>query len=177
MNYNSPYNDRLMREDRRRMDFYGDRMRHNMDPPQPLPYVTMDEALSLIQEAVSGETEDRAFYEYLIEIAPTNEDKNIIFGIRNDEMGHYDMFRQLYYELTKRNIPPVPNEPFIQPATYCDGLRNALMGEQNAVAKYRKILFAMKDRRYINTMTMIITDEIRHLGLYNYLYSKNSCNV
>jgi len=51
------------------------------------------------------------------------------------------------------------------------------MGEQGAVEKYRKILFAMKERKHINMMTEIITDELRHLGLYNYLYAKNQCSV
>ncbi|MDP2891609.1 MAG: ferritin-like domain-containing protein, partial [Bacillota bacterium] len=54
--------------------------------------------------------------------------------------------------------------------------KQALMGEQNAVRKYRQVLFAMTDRRLINMITEIITDEIRHATLYNYLYAKNGCN-
>ena len=33
----------------------------------------------------------------------------------------------------------------------------------------------MQDRRHINMLTEIITDEIRHANLYNLLYSKNGC--
>lgn len=34
---------------------------------------------------------------------------------------------------------------------------------------------AMQDRRHINMLAEIITDELRHGNLYNFLYSKNKC--
>ena len=132
-------------------------------------------ALVLIHQALSGETEDRMFYTWLIEHAPTNEDKQIISGIRDNEIGHYALFRQLYYEITGMVPPQVQGEQFTPPASYCAGLARALLGEQNAVQKYRQILYAMQTRVHINIMTEIITDEIRHGILYNYLYTKNGC--
>jgi len=51
------------------------------------------------------------------------------------------------------------------------------MGEQQAVATYRKVMFAMRSRRHVNMMTEIITDELRHLGLYNYLFTKYSSST
>jgi len=101
----------------------------------------------------------------------------VIGGIRDDEMKHYVLFRQIYQELTGNALPPAAEMPFEKPASYCDGLHKALMGEQSAVTRYRRILYAMKDRRHINMLTEIITDELRHFGLYNYLYAKNRCNV
>lgn len=132
-------------------------------------------ALTLIQQATAGETEDRMFYTWLIEHAPSNEDKQIISGIRDNEISHYTLFRQLYYELAGSVLPQVQGEQFTPPANYCEGIARALMGEQNAVQKYRKILYAMQNRPHINMMIEIITDEIRHGILYNYLYSKNGC--
>lgn len=134
-------------------------------------------ALMLIQEALAGENEDRLFYSYLIENAPSEEDRQIIEGIRNDEIGHFRMFDQLYHELTRMGIPGIQSEEFHLPASYCEGLRNALIGEQNAIRKYRNILYALQNRIHINMITEIITDEIRHGILYSYLYSKNACNV
>lgn len=132
-------------------------------------------ALTLIQEAVAGESEDRMFYTWLIEHAPSNEDKQIISGIRDNELGHYSLFRQIYYELTGMMVPQTQGEEFTPPSSYCEGLAKALIGEQNAVQKYRKILYAMETRVHINMLVEIITDEIRHGILYNYLYSKNGC--
>lgn len=132
-------------------------------------------ALSLIEEAVAGESEDRMFYSWLIERAPSNEDKQIISGIRDDEIGHFSLFRQIYYELTGMTVPQTQAEQFTPPSSYCEGLAKALIGEQNAVRKYRKILYAMETRVHINMLIEIITDELRHGILYNYLYSKNGC--
>lgn len=134
-------------------------------------------ALKLIKEAVAAETEDRMFYQYLIDNAPSQEDKAIITGIRDDEIRHFGLFRQVYTQLTGQMLPPPQNVTFEKPASYCAGLKKALLGEQNAVRKYRMILYALIDRVQINILTGIITDEIRHGSLYNYLYSKNGCNV
>lgn len=134
-------------------------------------------ALLLIQEALTGETEDRMFYQYLIENAPSAEDKEIIEEIRDDEIRHFGLFRQIYYELTGQTLTPPQNVIFEKPSSYCDGVQRALIGEQNAVRKYRRILYALQDRVQINILTGIITDEIRHGILYNYLYSKNSCRI
>jgi rubrerythrin len=132
-------------------------------------------ALQLIRQAVAGEREDEMFYDYLLNTAPSEEDKNIIRGIRDDEKKHFGLFRQIYYELTGQMIPPPPKTEFTKPKSYCMGLKRALKGELGAVEKYRKILFALQERRQINILTEIITDELRHGNLYNLLYSKNEC--
>jgi rubrerythrin len=137
----------------------------------------LDNALELIQKAVAGENEDKIFYTYLIENAPDDEDKQIITGIRNNEMDHYNMFRQIYYDITGAALPKESEESFETPDSYCAGIRKALLGEQSAVERYRQILYAMQPRVHINMLTEIITDEIRHGILYNYIYSKNNCNV
>lgn len=134
-------------------------------------------ALQLILEALSGETEDKLFYDYLISIAPSQEDKDIIASIRDDEKEHFDLFRQLYYELTGQMPPQQNNEGFTKPASYCQGIKKSILGEISAVENYRKILFAMVDRRHINILTRIITDEIRHADFFNFLYSKNKCHM
>lgn len=143
--------------------------------PVPIASADLQMALELIKEALAGETEDRLFYEYLISTAPSNEDKNIIQGIRDNEIKHFGMFRQLYKDLTGQMPPSVTQEEFTKPSSYCEGLKMAIMGEQSAVEKYRKILFVLTDRNQINKMVEIITDELRHGILYNYLYSKNKC--
>ena len=137
----------------------------------------LNDALSLIQQAVAGENEDRMFYGYLIENAPSEEDKQIIKGIQENEISHYGWFRQIYKQLTGKPVPKLPDEKFTPPASYCEGLGKALLGEQNAVSKYRRILYAMQDRVHINMLTQIITDEIRHGILYSYLYAGNGCRA
>jgi rubrerythrin len=143
-----------------------------MNQPQS---VDMKEALELIKQAVEGETQDRMFYQYLLDNAPSLLDKELIGEIRDNEINHAKMFRQLYFELTGKTVKPKENITFEKPKTYCDGLRGALMGETNAVKKYRKIMAAMKNRKHINMMVEIITDELRHASLYNFLIHNNDC--
>ena len=134
-----------------------------------------EEVLGLIKDAVADEAKDAAFYEYLIANAPAMEEKRIIAGIRDDEKKHYKLFGQLYEELTGQTLPRARGASRIQPVPYCKCIKKALLGKQEAVQKYRGILFALEDRDQIDMLTEIITDELRHLGLFNYLYAKNRC--
>ena len=137
----------------------------------------LQEALQLISGGVAGEREDRIFYDYLINAASSEEDKETIRGIRDNEIHHFALFKVIYYQLTGQLLPQPKDTPFIKPVSYCAGLRKALLGEENAVTRYRKILFAMQNRVHINMLVEIITDELRHGTLYSYLYAKNNCKV
>ncbi|MBS5957926.1 MAG: ferritin-like domain-containing protein [Clostridiales bacterium] len=132
-------------------------------------------AMELMKQALNGEVEDQMFYMWLISNAKTEEERQIIGSIRDDEVGHFELFRQIYYDLTGMDLRQESEETFIPPESYCDGIARALLGEQNAVRNYRKILYAMQSRIHINMLIDIITDEIRHGILYNYLFSRNGC--
>ncbi|MDF2504886.1 ferritin-like domain-containing protein [Clostridium sp.] len=145
---------------------------------QPDPYTypgNFPGALRLIEEAVTGEREDELFYDYLISAAPTQEAKNIIGGIRDNEIKHNKLFRKIYTDLTGKVLPVNQNVNFERPSSYCDGIKKALQGELAAVQRYRRILFALQNRVHINMLTEIITDEIRHANLYNFLFTLGRC--
>lgn len=171
MNYNYPcpfgYNPMYV-------DMYRNKNIMNADPytyPENFP-----EAIKLIENAVAGEREDELFYDYLISAAPTQEAKNIITSIRDDERKHNKMFRKIYTELTGRTLPPTQDVVFEKPLSYCDGIKKALQGELGAVQRYRRILFALQNRVHINMLTEIITDELRHANLYNLLFTLGRCS-
>ena len=67
------------------------RQRIRENPPMKSPSIfvypeNVPNALSLIEQALGGETEDRIFYGFLIENAPSEEDARIIDSIRQDEI-------------------------------------------------------------------------------------------
>ena len=64
----------------------------------------LQNSLMLMAEAVQGEQEDRLFYDYLISVAPTQEDKDIIASIRDDEIRHNLMFKQMYKMYTGQEL-------------------------------------------------------------------------
>lgn len=139
-----------------------------------VPDYAYPEALRLIRESVGDEREDEQFYDYLLHVAPP-EQQTVIASIRDDEIKHTRMFRQMYWELTGQDIPAAPKAGFQQPANYCDGIIRALFGELAAVARYRKILFGMRFMPYRNMVTEIYTDELMHATKWNYLYTLNGC--
>lgn len=148
----------------------------NMMQPNPYTYPeNFPGALRLIEGAVTGEREDELFYDYLISEVPTEEAKNIITSIRDDEKKHNKMFRKIYTELTGKVLPPTQDVAFEKPKSYCNGIKKALQGELGAVQRYRRILFALQNRVHINMLTEIITDELRHANLYNLLFTLGHC--
>lgn len=132
------------------------------------------EALEGVKEAVQGESEDELFYDYLISIAPTKDEKEIIASIRDDERRHNILFRGLYKNFTGMEVPPGGEETFERPKSYLDGIKKALFGELRAVEKYRAIRRALPMGPYRDILFDIITDEIKHSSKYNYLFTLNN---
>lgn len=134
----------------------------------------LEEALEGIREAVQGERQDELFYDYLISVAPTREEKEIITSIRDDERKHNKLFRRIYEDFTGMEVPPTEEETFEKPKSYLDGIKKALFGELRAVEKYRDIRRALPRGPYRDILFYIITDEIKHSSKYNYLFTLNS---
>jgi rubrerythrin len=133
----------------------------------------LQEALESIKAAVQGEREDELFYDYLISVAPTKEEREIIASIRDDERGHNKMFRRIYMDFTGMEVPPGGGETFEKPKSYLEGIKKALFGELRAVEKYRAIRKALPIGPYRDILFDIITDEIKHSSKYNYLFDLN----
>ncbi|KGN03473.1 rubrerythrin [Clostridium novyi A str. 4570] len=135
----------------------------------------LKEALSLIKSSVSGEKEDEMFYDYLISVAPTDKQKNIIVAIRDDERKHNKMFRNIYKDITGKDVVIEKEEKFVEPKSYIAGVEKALFGELSAVEKYRKIMADLPYTMYRDMLFEIITDEIKHAVKYNYILYLNCC--
>lgn len=132
-------------------------------------YKSLEEALTLIKNAVSGEREDELFYDYLISEAPSQEEKEIIESIRNDERKHNQMFRRIYQDLTGQTITSPTDVEFEKPSSYIEGIKKALFGELSAVERYRDIRAGLPSQYYRDMVYEIITDEQKHADKYNYL--------
>lgn len=137
-------------------------------PPEGL-----EETLSLIQEAVTMERDNEALLNYLISQAPTNQEREIIRGMRNDARKHIRMLSQLYLDLTGNTLPATQEPGFNPPDSYLQGLEQGLFSSLEAVRLYRRILFALQKRKHTNMLLEIITDELIHADLYNFLYTRN----
>ncbi|MCR5146060.1 MAG: ferritin-like domain-containing protein [Clostridia bacterium] len=136
--------------------------------------ITLNQAIELIRQSVGNEREDEMFYDNLIKQAPTEEEKEIIRSIRDDEKKHNKILRDLYYNFTGQMIPAnmvaSPEANFNK--NYKENLEKALFGELDAVKKYRRIMGAMPSGNSYILLMAIMTDELRHASKYNYLIHK-----
>lgn len=133
-----------------------------------------NKALDLMVEAVQDERADELLYDYLISLAPTQEEKNIITSIRDDERNHRKWFREIYKYYTGQDIQAKNGEAFSKPASYLEGISKAVFGELGALEKYRFIREGLPSRLYRDTVFRILTDEMKHATKYNYILSKNA---
>ncbi|EKQ56181.1 MULTISPECIES: ferritin-like domain-containing protein [unclassified Clostridium] len=134
----------------------------------------LQEALEGVRKAVQGEREDELFYDYLISQAPTNDQKEIIISIRDDERRHNRIFRMIYEDFTGEKVSADSEETFEEPESYLEGIKKALFGELRAVEKYRAIRRRLPMGMYRDLLFDIITDELKHASKYNYLFTLNS---
>lgn len=137
----------------------------------------LQEALNMIRDSVMDEANDEVFYNMLIEQAMSDEDKDIIKIIRDNEITHNKLLRDVYYSLTGTTLPQSNATIEIQPMTYLNNLKKSLMSEIEAANRYRKIMSAMPDKSSTSSIMHILVDELRHASLYNYLISKNRFNM
>lgn len=140
------------------------------------PHPQLSLALDEIRKAVQGEREDELFYDYLISLAPTKDEKEIIESIRNDERKHNQLFRKIYKDFTGNEINTMNEENLKKPSSFIDGIRTALFGELKAVDKYKSIRRALPIGAYKDMLFDIIMDELKHASKYNYLFSLNNTN-
>lgn len=141
--------------------------------PECCNQAKLERSLYLILEALGDETHDRMFYQYLLGVAPDQEQSTIIKSIRDDEIKHFKMFRMIYQEITCEPPCAKQEEEFEEPKNYCSAIQQAIFGELGAVEKYREIMFGLCSQRHKNMLFEIITDELKHASKWNFLYSKN----
>lgn len=135
------------------------------------------EALKLINDSVGGEQADAMFYEWLISNIPDELDEvekleiaQVIQGIASDERLHNEILKSMYRQLTGKETMS-KEEEFIPPENFQQGIVRALKGEMEAVRRYRKIRAGIPDESYRDQVFSILTDELRHGILYNYIFT------
>lgn len=138
-----------------------------------IPYKTLEYALTLVKEAIQDEKKDEFFYDYLIIGAITEDEKNIISSIRHDTRNHIKYFKEIYEFYSGEDIPESIYTKFEKPTSYIEGLKKAMFGELSAVEKYRDIRAGLPNEFFRDMMFEIITDELKHGEMYNYLLYLN----
>lgn len=135
--------------------------------------IPLQDTISRVEEAVQYEKEDALFYDYLISVAPTSEEKEIINSIRRAERIHERILKGTYADFTGMNVSIGAEETFIMPESYLDGIKKALSRELREVEYYRYIKKGLPGQVYRDMLSGIITDELKHVSKLNYLFKVN----
>lgn len=134
--------------------------------------ISLDKAVEGLLNSIKNEKEDEFFYTNLIEMAPDYA-KDTISSIRDDETRHNEILRFVYSNITGEVAKNSDENVQIQEMTYAEGLEKAFFDEIAAVKKYRRIMGSMPNTKLHTLLMSIMTDELRHASLYNYLIHKN----
>lgn len=130
--------------------------------------------LESVKQAVQGEIKDALFYNYLISMAPTSQEKVIISAIKEEDLRHSKQFERIYRDFTGIGIEYEEDENFQIPNSYLDGIQNAMFEELRDVVKYRSIRRRLPEGAYRDILFDIITDELMHASIFNHLFTLNS---
>ena len=127
--------------------------------------------LDLIVEAMKAERHDRVKYKMMMEMTDDPEIKKQTKFAYDDEIKHYEMFRQIYYGLTGRVVNiPLPSE-VEKYDNIMDAVKSSIEGENEAVDLYRDIYSLLANQRMRDMVFEIITDEIEHANRFVYSYA------
>lgn len=139
----------------------------------PLGYEGLKRAVDLMEFAIQKEKDDVEFYNVLIELAPTEEEKVMLTTIRDDELKHGRMYRKMYREITGEEAQVSDQVQLELPKTYVEGIIEAIFHEFDALDKYNTIQYGLQSELYQDMLLEIRADEFKHGSTLNYLYTLN----
>jgi rubrerythrin len=133
------------------------------------PYHGLQESLQIIREFVAGERNAESFYQRLLELAPSEEDRILISSIREVEREHIQIFREIYLAFTGREVTAtVPITVYKEPKSYEDGLKQAIFNKWKTGQRGGTILAAMPTGYYQNLLAKIAIDNVTLVSKLNY---------
>lgn len=130
------------------------------------------ELIGILKRSIQDERNDVDLYEKIHNIAYSQDDKIIINTVVRDEKEHVETFRTILREITGEDFYPSITK-VAAPTSYIEGIRKGILAEIDAIESYNELFIKIPIQKYKNLLIKIINDELKHLGEFNYLYTKN----
>lgn len=119
-----------------------------------------------ISKAIIGEVHAYNFYQKLAELAPNDQDRQVILRIQHDEAKHYHWFTMILRRMGGQQ-PQIPAGEL--PERFKEGVRTAIRDELEAAAFYQDIA-SRANARFIQMHFMHAShDEQRHASWFQYM--------
>lgn len=126
--------------------------------------------LDLLREAMSDERKDYSKYRLMMEMTDNSEIIEQIQYAYEDEAKHYEMFQEIFEQLTGSDVK-IPSPEQERQNKLIDAVKASINAELEAVELYRDIRAMLRGKKYRNMLFEIITDEQEHATRFVYLYS------
>jgi len=126
--------------------------------------------LDLILEAMKDEKHDREKYRRMLNMTDNSTIREQIRFAYEDEGTHYEMFKELYYQLTGERVD-VQTPPVKMAKTLLGNVKTSINGELAAVEMYGDIYSMLDDKEQRDMVLSIIQDEQEHATRFVYVYS------
>lgn len=140
--------------------------------PKPSQPVANRYILEMLKSALADEATDANYYDRLAKMMTCPEDSELVHRIHHDENKHYNILKNIYYELTGEKINDVEYEEKELSPVLWQNFANSVISELDGAEFYRKLLFSFLNVEIRDWMTEIMTDEQAHAQIMNYLFSK-----
>lgn len=119
-----------------------------------------------ISKAIIGEVHAYNYYQKLAELAPNEQDRQVILRIQRDEAKHYHWFSMILSRMGGQQ-PQIPAGEL--PVSFKEGVRTAIRDELEAAAFYQDIA-SRANTRFIQMHFMHAShDEQRHASWFQYM--------
>ncbi|MEC3885312.1 ferritin family protein [Halobacillus sp. HZG1] len=122
-----------------------------------------------IEKAINGEYSAIACYNKLADLAPTQQARQQIYEIRQDEIRHYEAFTSIYKQLTGKQPSPKIDAPCSE--QYREGIDAAFIDEQKTTDFYHEIERKAQDLSIKETFRQAAADEQNHAVWFLYFLS------
>jgi rubrerythrin len=122
-----------------------------------------------IKTAITLEVHAYNYYERLAELAPNEQDRQIILRIQRDEAKHYQWFSML---LSRMGIQQPQIPPGQLPSSFIEGVGTAIRNELDAQAFYQDIAFRANSMPVQTHFMHAAHDEQRHASWLQYILTQ-----
>jgi hypothetical protein len=148
--------------------------------------IQLQNSINLIQDLINSMEQDMLLYNWIsdkipISIFQTLPSPNaeeiydileIIELLKNDIINNSNLLKEIYYQLTGTYANIVQGYYFVPPRDLFTGIYDSIVKTTNYVKQLRLIMFGLPNYYYRDALFSIISDELNHGTLLNYVYSK-----
>lgn len=123
-----------------------------------------------LEKAINGEYKAIRTYEKLAELAPNEDFRRIIMGIRNDEVRHIRHFSEIYSRWTGGRQPYLASVSL--PASFKVGVEESIRDELEDSKFYQDVSVMTGDPYARKALMLASHDEQRHATWFLYMFHK-----